>query len=44
MEYMDLSNAYTQSIACAACALCLLDGPVPDNEVTVVTGISEDED
>lgn len=41
---LDIENAYAQSPMCASCALCLLDGPVPDFEAAVVTGISDEEE
>lgn len=41
---LELNNSYAQSPACASCVLCLLDGPVPDFEAAVVTGISDEEE
>lgn len=41
---VELENSYAQSPACASCTLCLLDGPIPDFETAVLTGISEEEE
>lgn len=44
MDKLYLENSYAQNPACVACAACALDGPVPDFELALLSGWSEEEE
>ena len=44
MDKLYLENSYAQNPACVACAACALDCPVPDFELALLSGWSEEEE
>ena len=44
MEKLSLENSYAQNPVCVAFAACALDGPVPDFELSLLSGWSEEEE